>query len=173
MTRYQTAQHVCGDHFPDDYWALQHTSAAQPSIPDAAAPSRFKRPGGWTATQVACLDCDHPYLLEDPNLACWWRKIVETASKDARDFINQAFPENRHYSYSRLPQWPTVLPWIAPPRGRRQALATAGHCNAHDAPPAAESSHALATPCDRLPAALGPPQCAPGRASDAPAIRGA
>ena len=77
--------------------------------------------GGWSAEEVARLHPSDPSLLEDQYLACWWRTIVHTAGRCARNFINRAFPENRAYGFCKLPQWPTVLPWIAGARDQGNA----------------------------------------------------
>ena len=72
----------------------------------------FQRPGGWSAVEVARLPHNDPSLKQDRNLAMWWAEIINHACTYARGFLNRIFPENLQYRFCKLPQWPSVLPWI-------------------------------------------------------------
>ena len=85
--------------------------ASEPSSSDV--PRFQRRPQGWSAEQVARLGLDDPCLLGDQELATWREVIVSKACKYARRYLNRIFPENTKYAFCKLPQWPTVLPWIA------------------------------------------------------------
>ena len=84
-----------------------------PSSDASSDVQRFQRPSGWSADEVARLRQNDPHLLEDQNLATWREMIVVKACKYARRCINRVFPENSKYAFCKLPQWPTVMPWIA------------------------------------------------------------
>jgi hypothetical protein len=155
----------------------QHTSAVFSSGPsrsdqDGSASTQFKRIGGWSADEVACLHHNDPCLLEDRHLACWRRTIVHTAGKCARNFINRAFPENQLYWFCKLPQWPTVLPWIARQRDRGfQAPVPENHCSgacALQATPVSRCNSPLAsdyvslTACNRPQPRTPAVNCSPG-----------
>jgi len=62
--------------------------------------------------EIAHLSHDDPHLKQDRHLAMWWAKIVTDACKHARSFLNRIFPENKMYTFFKLPIWRSVLPWI-------------------------------------------------------------
>ena len=155
----------------------QHTSLSVPNGSDqddsASTQFKFKQKGGWSADEVARLHHNDPRLLEDPYLAYWWRTIVHTAGKCARNFINRAFPENTLYLFCKLPQWPTALPWIAGPRDRGSNAEPApgehssGAACALQAPPGSCRSSPLAHDC------VSPTTCRTDPAPNSPASRAA
>jgi len=76
----------------------------------------FKRPGGFTAQEAVRMAANDPELVKDSNLKLWRLKIINKANRIARAFMNIAFPENKKNAFCRLPNWPTVLPWIGRPQ---------------------------------------------------------
>jgi hypothetical protein len=92
------------------YFDAVTTGCRHPSSSDTQL---FQRSSGWSADEVARLRHDNPHLREDQHLARWRERIISKACKSARGYINQIFPENSLYAFCRLPQWSTVMPWIA------------------------------------------------------------
>ena len=76
----------------------------------------FKRHGGITAEEAVRMAPNDPELVNDSNLKLWRVKIINKAHRTARAFINIVFPENKKNAFCRLPNWPTVLPWIGRPQ---------------------------------------------------------
>lgn len=101
----------------------------------------FQRPSGWSAEEVARLRRDDPHLLQDQQLATWREMIISKACKHARRYINDIFPENGRYTFCKLQQWPTVMPWIAQ-AGKPAAQVSTTGSSAGVAPVPSEAAYA-------------------------------